>query len=213
MVDLFCGEAPTSEATGWSSAFWDRGHDVFTVDIDPQLQPSLAIDILDLKASDFPFKPDIILASPPCQGFSVASIQHHWFEGRPDSPKAHLALELVAATRRLISDAQPSFFVIENPRGMLRKQRVVADLERRYVTYCQYGRPYQKPTDLWGGFPPSLRLRPPCHRGGSCHEASPAGSGQTGVQSRQNRALAVQAIPYMLSHEVCLAAERDLPKI
>jgi hypothetical protein len=38
-----------------------------------------------------------------------------------------------------------------------------------------------KPTDLWGGFPPSLILKAPCKNGDPCHVAAPRGS-STGIQ-------------------------------
>lgn len=210
VVDLFCGEGATSGHTGWGSAFLDRGHEVFSVDIDPVYQPSLVADILELHAWDFPWQPDLILASPPCQGFSVAQIGRNWKHGRPTTPKAQLGLDLVAATRRIIREAEVEMFIIENPRGMLRKQDVVADLERRFITYCQYGRFEMKPTDLWGGFPPLLELRAPCGRDGACHDRAPSGSWYGGgVQGIHNR-LKVTAIPYHLSWDVCIAAERSL---
>lgn len=91
------------------------------------------------------------------------------------------------------------FFVVENPVAKLRKlQSGLERYERRTVTYCSFGEPFRKPTDLWGGFPPSLALPPPCSPGGRtieidsflwtlrpdgtpCHLAAPRGS-RTGIQ-------------------------------
>jgi hypothetical protein len=41
-----------------------------------------AFSILDFDVTKVPFQPDIIWASPPCTGFSVAAIGHHWSGGK-----------------------------------------------------------------------------------------------------------------------------------
>jgi len=175
-LDLFAG------LCGWSQPFADRGHDVFSVDLDERFDVSLHADILTLTAADLPWRPDIILASPPCEAFSVLTIGRNWAPGRvPKTDKALVSIELVKATRRLIDELAPMYFVIENPRAMLRKLPMLADLERRTVTYCQYGEPFMKPTDLWGGFPPSFQTRPMCKPRAQCHVSSPRGS-TTGIQ-------------------------------
>jgi hypothetical protein len=181
VLDLFAG------LCGWSAPFAERGHEVYSVDIDERFDVSSHADILTLTAADLPWKPDIILASPPCEGFSVLRIGQNWnhrslgIPNTPKTPTAELGLALVAATLRLIDEIEPAFWVIENPRAMLRKLPLIAGRDRRTVTFCQYGTPYMKPTDLWGGFPPSLVMRPMCKPRGTCHVASPRGS-TTGVQ-------------------------------
>lgn len=213
VVDLFCGEGATSETGGWSSAFRARGHEVVTSDFDPKYGSDIVADIRELRASDFPWQPDIILASPPCQGFTVAQIGRNWHRAAPGADpmpkteKAALGVELVKATLRLIKESGATFWLMENPVGMLRKHSVVGGVERRTVTYCQYGREFMKPTDLWGGFPPSLVLRPPCKRGQPCHIAAPRGS-TTGTQGRPR--LESTHVPFSLSEEVCVAAEQDM---
>lgn len=171
VLDLFAG------LKGWSEAFEERGHEVFSVDLDERFDVSLHKDILQLTPDDLPWKPDIILASPPCEAFSVMTIGKNWTkEGEPKTQKAILALELVWKTRDLIAQLNPKFFVIENPRGKLRKLEPIQGLNRATITYCQYGRNYMKPTDLWGGFPPSWEPRAMCKPGASCHMSSPRGS-------------------------------------
>lgn len=176
VLDLFAG------LCGWSAPFAERGHEVYSIDLDERFDVSSHADILTLTAADLPWRPDIILASPPCEAFSVMTIGRNWAPGRvPKTDKAVLGIALVEATMRVIEDARPTFFVIENPRAMLRKLSPLADLERRTVTYCQYGEPYMKPTDLWGGFPPSLVLRTMCRPKAPCHVSAPRGS-RTGIQ-------------------------------
>ena len=113
---------------------------------------------------------DILFASIPCQCFSVASIGVHWGGGNfgyiPKSPAALEAIALVHHTMKIIKELNPRYFIIENPRGMLRKLGSMNHLERVTVWYCQYGPTAgvlrAKPTDLWGVFPPSWKPRPPC---------------------------------------------------
>jgi hypothetical protein len=176
VLDLFAGLG------GWSAPFLERGHEVYRIDNDPRFEVESHADILTLAAADLPWRPDIILASPPCESFSVLTIGRNWAPGRvPKTDGARLAIALVEATRRLIDDLRPAYFVVENPRAMLRTLPMLADLERRTVTYCQYGEPFMKPTDLWGGFPPSLVTRRMCRPRQDCHVSSPRGS-TTGIQ-------------------------------
>lgn len=212
VVDLFCGEGATSEVGGWSSAFRARGHETFTVDFDPAYKPDLVADITQMTAKDLPWRPDIILASPPCQGWSVATCFRNWTKledgsMEPKSPKAELSVRMVQATINIIRESGVPMWIIENPRGMLRKHPVMGDFERRTVTYCQYGRDFMKPTDLWGGFPSRLVLWAPCKIGAPCHVASPRGS-QTGTQGRAR--LESTHVPLELSNDVCRAAEQEL---
>jgi len=207
VLDLFAG------MEGWSKSFRDRGHEVFSTDFDPKFNVSLVKDILELTPSDLPWRPDIIVASPPCESFSVMNIGKNWTgpdDEHPHQPKterARLGLRILERTMWLINELKPMYFVIENPRAKMRKMPVMQSLECRTVTYCQYGMRWQKPTDLFGGFPPSLVLRAMCSRGSPCHEAAPRGS-KTGIQgkhSAEDRAI----VPYELSQEICIAAEID----
>lgn len=140
----------------------------------------MCADVFDLKPKDLPGPFDVVLASPPCEKFSVLTIGRNWHtDGRPKTAGAAKAEALVWATRILIEALDPSFFVIENPCGKLRVLRPLADYEMRTVTYCTYGAPWQKRTDLWGGFPPSLVLRAQCTNDNPCSDetrkAKPSG--------------------------------------
>lgn len=201
VLDLFSGHG------GWSQAFQDRGHEVFRVDWDDYYEAELHIDILRLTATDVPH-PDIVLASPPCERFSVARFRH-WGLGYRVNPmdyETKQAIRLVKRTMHLIRVLQPHFWVVENPRGMLRRLGLIPGVPVT-ITQCQYGRPYMKPTDLWGGFPPSLRLKVPCSNGAPCHQRAPRGSrvGTLGVDYDLR-----SVIPPRLSLAVCRAAEKDL---
>jgi len=208
ILDLFSGLG------GASSAFVDRGHSVVTLDNAPRFGCTITADILNVTVDDLlgygPF--DFVWASPPCTAFSVASIGHHWGGGHrryePKTEAAATGIEIVAHTIRLITGLEPRAWIIENPRGVLRKLPVMDGIERRTVTYCQYGMNHMKPTDLWGGFPSTLELHPPCKNGDPCHESAPRGSktGVQGIKSSAERAL----VPYALSLQVCIACEDQI---
>jgi len=59
-LDLFAGYG------GWSNPFREAGHEVFTVDFDPSFEVDLVLDVRELGITHLPWKPDLILASPPC---------------------------------------------------------------------------------------------------------------------------------------------------
>lgn len=237
IVDLFAG------LEGWGGPHRDR-HAVCSVDLDERFGSDITADVLDADLAEritehLGGRPDLVLASPPCETFTVLTIGHHWRPGRvPATDKARLGIRLVERTRELIDELGATFYVIENPLAMLRTLAPLADLERRSVTYCRLGVPFRKPTDLWGGFPPSLELPAPCRtipgfvverdgvewrvdlNGHPCHVAAPRGS-RTGVQgelsvfhsaSTERRDLsALRAkVPERLSRLVVEAAERDL---
>ena len=212
VLDLFAG------LKGWSAPFKERGHEIKTLDLEPKFECDLTMDILDFDSTMLEdWRPDIILASPPCNAFSVASLGHHWTGGkRAYIPKTEFAVtsqEIVKKTLAMIQELNPSFWILENPMGMLRKMKFMKGRwEKVVVTYCQYGEKWMKPTDLWGGFPPSLRFRPRCKNGDTCHEAAPRGTKTGGIQGvRGSDTAALRAvIPYELALDVCLATENDM---
>ena len=164
------------------------GMEVFSSDLIEFEGIDYPISILDFDVTKVPFQPDIIWASPPCTGFSVAAIGHHWSGGKgayiPKTETAKLGIELVKKTLEIINHFQPTFWFMENPRGVLRKLDVVKGLNKQSVTYCQYGDERMKPTDIWTN---SIMWtpKPMCKNGDSCHVAAPRGS-RTGTQGRAN---------------------------
>jgi len=178
ILELFSG------TESFSKVAKARGHDVFTIDVDRSFNPDLCKDILEVSREDIPFKPDVIWASPPCTTFSDASIRHYWKEGYPKNHKTFIGLAIISKTIELIKELEPKFFFIENPRGMLRKQKLMEQLKRDTVTYCQYGHTVQKPTDIWNNCF-SWKPRPMCKPGADCHERA-SRSSRNGVQGINN---------------------------
>ena len=179
------------------------GMEVFSSDINQFDGINYAVNILEFDYSKIPFVPDIIWASPPCTGFSVASIGHHWGGGKgayiPKTDTAKLGIELVKKTLEIIDYYKPKYWFMENPRGVLRKMDIVKDLKINTVTYCQYGDERMKPTDIWTNsdvwIPKNM-----CKNGDSCHIAAPRGS-KTGTQGRSN-AYERSKIPVELCQEI-----------
>lgn len=210
ILDLFAGTGSSTQA------FEDRGHKVVRVELDPQHEAELHADVSQLTAEQVVVlcggTPDFIWASPPCTTFSIASVSHHWHkQGEmmvPKHPGAAQALELVASTLRLIHELSPAHWLVENPRGMLRKFPLMAPYQRRTVTYCQYGDSRMKPTDLWGVMPLSWTPRPMCKNGMPCHQAAPRGA-KTGTQGLSG-SVDRSRVPYELSLEVCTHIEAAL---
>lgn len=203
---------------GWAAAFKDRGHDVVTLDNEPRFECTYTADVRTFDPDDLPWRPDIILASPPCEKFSTGGFHQQAFRQyfkpydsreyyEPITDGARLAVEVVQACVNLITYLEPEFWIMENPRGLLRKLDLIPNGPPEEIWYCRYGERRAKPTDLWGGFPPSMTLEPICHNGNPDHIRAPRGS-VTGTQGMPTDEAA--KIPYALSLAVCLAAEADL---
>jgi hypothetical protein len=102
MLDLFCGLG------GASVAFREAGWEVIGVDIEPKFKPEIVADLTTWHWDGGPV--DLVWASPPCQEFSTAR--------RPRIYNPSMAL--VEASRRIIREVNPTWWVIENVRGAVR---------------------------------------------------------------------------------------------
>ncbi len=214
VIDLFSGLG------GFSQSFVDRGHNVVRIDNEPSLAhvPHTTIaDVLALTFWDLPDAVDIVLASPPCTHFSCAAGWRYWKNGFP-SPEVEESVKLVKYTLALINGIDPKYWVLENPRGMLRK---VIGPPVVTTWWGSWGMPYLKPTDLWGklpaiDWPPHPRLDPMRESTHGKHK---------GVQENKTdlidnleliglldyaEAPALRAlVPYKFSESLCLSLEQD----
>lgn len=212
IFDFFAGTGSSTQA------FKDAGHKVITFELDPSFNPDVVADVMQLQAVDLIAKygqPDFIWASPPCTSFSVASIGRHWANGgvspTPKTDSARYSMELVQHTLKLLKELNPQYgWLLENPRGMLRKLSFMQDLPRRTVTYCQYGDSRMKPTDIWGSVEGWI-ARQPCKPRMTCHVSAPRGArtGTQGIQGAKNRSM----IPYELGQEILEAIKRKHPTL
>jgi len=175
VLELFAGSC------SFSNVAKEFGYEVITTDIkqNPNNSIDYVVDIFNFDYSDLPGI-DIVWASPPCTYFSVASIGKHWNKDHtPKSKQALYGIEIVKKTIEIIDYLGPKYWIIENPRGKLRKLNIMEDLPRTTVTYCQYGDIRMKPTDLWHNL--NWKSKDMCKNGMSCHESAPRGS-STGTQ-------------------------------
>lgn len=161
-----------------------RGHEVFSIDITDYEGVSLVKDILEVVREDIPFVPDYIIGGPPCTSYSVAAISYHRRGVEPVSEFAKVSDELVKKTLEIFSWFPDAIWLMENPRGMLRKMPFMMNIPRTTITYCSYGDRRMKPTDIWSnnlrslfnpdgwqGRPMCFNENPNCH-----HDSAPRGS-------------------------------------
>ena len=132
----------------WSKPYVNAGYEVYVVDIVDILQTNAILiqgDVCNLSWGSLGAIHGI-LAAPPCTEFSYAKHFHGKGNYEHDFDKG---MDIVNACRRIIREAQPSWWCLENPWGYLRdflgKPVLVFDP-------WQYGDNYQKKTCLWGEF-------------------------------------------------------------
>lgn len=209
VLELFAGSC------SFSNVAKEYGYETFTIDsglnlitLDQYANIDLVSDIFDLQPQDFPFQPDIVWASPPCTYFSVASIGKHWNKDHtPKTKEALKGIEIINKTKEIINTLEPKYFVIENPRGKLRKLDLLNNYKQDTLTYCQYGDSRMKPTDLWNNLT-NWKPRPMCKNGMPCHEAAPRGS-QTGTQGLVGN-YERSKVPYELCKEILEFIKNDI---
>ena len=208
VLELFAGSRSVGKAAE------NLGFEVLSTDLIQFGGIHVVGDILQLPVKTWKeFRPDVIWASPPCTAFSVASIGHHWTGGRrayvPRSEGAILGLALMRKTLEIIQEVRPAVWIIENPRGLMRKMPEMEALPiRNTVTYCQYGDDRMKPTDLWTNLW-TWNPRAVCRNGDPCHESAPRGA-KTGTQGRGN-AFDRSKVPDQLCYEFLMEAENVIP--
>ena len=148
-MELFAG------SRSFSKVAEDFGWNTFTVDWEQYGGIDYITDILKFDYSKVPNNIDVIWASPPCTTFSVASMGHHWTGGKeayiPKTESAKIGLQILEKTIEIIKKINPKYYIIENPRGMMRKMPQLKEFKPFLQTrwYCRYGHKRAKPTDIW----------------------------------------------------------------
>ena len=121
-IDLFCG------AGGWSTGLKAAGlKHLLGIDMDAQAMATykanhnhgLLADIEKVTRADLPANADVLVASPPCQSFSLA--------GKRGEEGGKLCFVVVKIARWL----QPRIVIIENVPGFLSKGKVHVELVRQ----------------------------------------------------------------------------------
>lgn len=206
VLELFAGMRSIGRA------FEAKGHNVFSVDWNKEFENiDLYADISTLTEDEIIEKfgrPDVIWASPDCTSYSIAAISHHRTKESdgnlaPVSEYAKFCDNTNKHLIELITQLNPKYWFIENPRGGLRKMNFMKGLPRYTVTYCQYGDTRMKPTDIWTNHP-NPNFKPMCKNGSPCHESAPRGS-KTGTQglkgAKERSVIPCQLCNYIV--EIC----------
>lgn len=170
-----------------------------TMTVDTTFPHDIVGDVAGLTPQDFPDDIDLVVASPPCDTFSLASISaHRDSDGAPITEKAAAHDQLLYELYNLLEALDPTHYVVENPRALMRT-RPPFGTPTCTITQCQYGAAVQKPTDLWHTLPDTFTPKQ-CDRGDECHEPAPRGS-STGTQGQATSAERAK-IPYGLSRAI-----------
>ena len=165
--------------------------EVHSVDIHPKYNPTSATDVATWKYKPVlkrflspATKRDVVWvhASPPCTEYSKAKTT-----APRDLPLAdelaEKALMIINYCRGLAPDPDRFFWTLENPVGLLRTRKFMQPLHEclHTTSYCKWGKPYRKDTDIWTNVP-DLDL-PVCRRGSYCAEKEALGRHSVTAQS------------------------------
>ena len=127
-------------------AFKDRGHNVTLLGLDGNID--IQMDIREFNTTE---QYDFMTFHPPCTEFSKAN----WGLGRCKDRRPDMSI--VDTCFKIVEQAKPIYWMIENPRGCLRHFIGRPQYEIRYGDYGHY---CHKPTDLWGVLPWFQSYRP-----------------------------------------------------
>jgi hypothetical protein len=125
----------------WSKPYKEAGYEVVNVTL-PKYNVKSFVPIYPVYG---------ILAAPPCTMFSLARTTAK----TPRNLKQ--GMEIVAACMRIIWLVHPKFWVMENPKGLLRQFMGKPAFE---FDASEFGCDYNKHTDLWGYFREPKKTHP-----------------------------------------------------
>jgi len=141
-LDLFCGLG------GWSDGLAMEGFDVLGVEIEEKIaqlyrHPCLVIDVRNLPGKMFR-NFDLIVGSPPCRDFTQLLDKGHTPWKEPKNPER--GLTMVNAFLRIVEEAQPKFWLMENVKRLTEHL-----LEPKPVFRARIGKGMYR--FFWGKFP------------------------------------------------------------
>lgn len=182
---------------------------IVTLDVDTTTNPTIAVDLMhwDYKVFKIGYF-DIIWASPPCTEYSLSKSVGYRSLDTADA--------LVRRVVDIIQYLKPKAWFIENPTGLLRHRPFMQHMEPHLhtCTYCHYGFPYRKSTDIWSNVHMHLRK---CHIHDPCYWKMHLGQhpvvAQRGPSVRQGYSLpgvghlhALYRVPVKLMNKLLAAA-------
>lgn len=142
---------------------------IVSVDMDSKWEPTILGNILELDYTKWEV-PDIITASPPCETFSILipthrnKVRDYMGDMRPLNEKGRIGDAVLFKTIEIIKyflEKNPHLnFVIENPRGFMKKMKCMSEEPIKYMCegwYSCYGYSYRKPTNFWSNTPITLK--------------------------------------------------------
>ena len=159
-----------------------RGHKTVSCDANPKLKCDRLKDMLTEDPIWIAENFDLVQLSPMCTSFSL-STSKHWAKDRtPKTVTAIVGRDHLLHCLKILNECSKrgKICFIENPNG--RSIWFMPDELRQQVTYCQYGHPNMKLTNIWTNS--NWKGRPKCKNGDSCHVPAPRGS-QTGTQGQK----------------------------
>ncbi len=199
VLELFCATKSISRACE------SRGHETRTLDNNKRFYPDYLIDIMKFRISMLgSYRPNMVWISSPCTAFSPSSRGVH-FEGSPGSYKpitkaAEHGMALVRRSLAIVKELNPDYWFFENPVGVLRHLDILDEGFRKTVTYCSYGWPHMKLTDIWTNCE-EWTPRKLCNPKTTQHR-------HINIEGAKN-AIERARIPPELALEICLAVERS----
>lgn len=148
---------------------------IVSIDIEEKYKPDILIDILKWDYKKFynetGFKPDFIWASPPCNTYSPLAYplkERNIETSEPLSERAKIGTKILYRTIAIINyfkKINPKlFYVIENPRGMMRNDKKIKKMILNNTLYCLYGDKRRKSTDFFSNYDLGLKQSTICNK-------------------------------------------------
>ena len=147
-LDLYCGLG------GWSNGLAAEGFDVLGVELIPKIaklykHEVIIADVRTLDGKDFKGF-DLIVGSPPCRDFSQTTTFGKYYWKEPPDPEGK-GMELVNAFLRIVEEAQPKYWCLENVLGLKKYLDIKPRIESRL------GKTMKR--CFWGNFPSFFIIR------------------------------------------------------